>query len=428
MSTTHILELEITDIDKNGRGIARTDDGLVVFISNTLVGERVRAQLTVRKKKWAEAKVIKILQPGKDRVAPPCPVYFKCGGCSLMHIDPALHKDILIDHIKNNFKKTAGETVEVRRFVSGAQYNYRNKAQFVFGTHGGSVALGYYRAGTHNIVPVTDCMLQFKEAAVFAETVLNWAEECGVPVYNELTHSGMLRHLLIRKSSVLLVVNGHKLPNEEKLVRALKDTGLEFSLHISQNTKKGNRVLGEGCTTLYGQSSISPLSFLQVNDEIARKLYGGVEEILSEIRPKHIIEAYAGIGLISNIAAKYAERVTAIEIVEEAVEDGKKTAAENVHFICADVSVALSGLSMQDSVLILDPPRAGVCQGVIEAILKNPPKHIIYISCNPSTLARDYALFKNRYGILTLDAYDMFPQTGHVETLTHLTLKNSSKH
>ena len=426
------MQLEVTSIDEGGRGIARTPEGKVVFIPDTLVGEVVLCKITLEKKKYAEAKVYKILTASPDRVTPPCAKYFACGGCSLMHIKACLHKDIKINSIKNAFSKIAKQDILVDDFVNGAEYNYRNKAQFVFGVDG----LGFYAKGTHKIIPVTNCMLNFLEAKTVAETVESWQKENKITAYNEATGEGILRHLILRKLggeiSVLLVVNHSNLPSSDDLILRLKALDFTTYLHVSKNTSRGNKILGESPKTLHGEPAIladilgikapvTPFSFMQVNDEIRDKMYSHVEEIIKKIQPKTVVDAYAGIGIMGNLASKYCSAVTCIEINSTAVADGQKTAKLNgndkkITFIEGDSAAHLPPAEL----VILDPPRAGCAPQLLNKILATKPNHIIYISCNPQTLARDIAHLSPTYKTKTTTAYNMFPQTSHVETLVVL--------
>ncbi|MEG1535369.1 MAG: 23S rRNA (uracil(1939)-C(5))-methyltransferase RlmD [Clostridia bacterium] len=460
MKEKDIIECEIISSGMNGEGVARVD-GLVVFVPLALVGEKVKAQLVSVKKKFATAKVIKILQPAPCRVTPLCPVFFQCGGCEMQHIAYDQQLQIKRANVISCFAKECGFTPLVDEMIHGEkQFGYRNKAQVPLAKVGDKVVAGYYKPNSHILVPfgkidsptLGDCPLHNRAIHNIIDAFCAFAQEKNLSIYCESAHTGLLRHIVIRQVgdsfAVTIVINGKRLPFAEELTARLGKLGIQFSLNLSINDQQTNVILGEKLVNLYGGSSIaseidnvkfsiSPLSFFQVNDEIRDKIYARVAQVVAETDNSVVVEAYSGIGILSNILAKHTDKLYGLEIVPDAVADANELAKLNnntdkITNICGDVAVTLPRLvkdlraqnAFVKPILALDPPRKGCSPAVIESILAALPHKIIYISCNPATLARDVKALLQAYDIEQITPYDMFPQTASQETLVVLRAKN----
>ncbi|MDE6189840.1 MAG: 23S rRNA (uracil(1939)-C(5))-methyltransferase RlmD, partial [Clostridia bacterium] len=312
---------------------------------------------------------------------------------------------------------------------------------------------GYFAPNTH--VPVASslrgeggcCALNSEGIQGVVDAFLEYIDERGISTYDEKSHSGLVRHLVVRKVgetfSICVVVNGDSLPNYKALVKRLEERGYKFSLYISINKKRTNVIMGEKTVTLFGKDTlegealgvkfaVSPQSFMQVNDEVRDLIYSKVGEIIKASEIENVVDAYSGIGIMSNIFAGFCEKVYAVEIVKEAVENSKQLAKLNgnshkIISICGDCARELPPLiaRLDKSIVVLDPPRKGCDESVLESILKSMPTKIIYISCNPATLARDIKRLLEKYEIESVTPYDMFPQTKHIETLICLKRKKT---
>ncbi len=469
MQKGDVLELTIESVGMDGEGVAK-QDGMVIFVPFTLVGEVVKCEVTFVKKSFAKAKVIKLIKGAEDRVQPLCPHFRKCGGCDMQHITYLKQLDIKRENVKNCFKKYAGEQVQVNEVIpSDNVFYYRNKAQFPLFEKDGKVCLGFYKEKTHEFVKIDKCYLLSDWCDKFTQSFLKVANELKLSCYNEKTHSGLLRHLVLRKLndvvSVTVVVNSKKFNYTDKFVKELSKIGIKFSFYVSHNTDKTNLIMSNAYN-LYGDKDIktdilgittfvNPMSFMQINDYIRDKIYTKVSELVGDSNSKIVIDAYSGVGVLTNILAQCADKVYGIEIVPQAVQNADQLAEINgnqnkIVNICGDSAVELPKLAdkirgelmnvqnngqttssvnskqLNDSfTVVLDPPRKGCDTQVLESLLKAQPNKIIYISCNPATLARDVAILKHNYQLSLIQPYDMFPQTSHIETLVCLDRKDS---
>lgn len=451
MKKGDILELEITSSGMEGEGVARYD-GMVVFVPRTLVGEKVRVCVKDVRSRFARAGVIKLLEQSPLRVKPTCPIFYKCGSCDMQHIAYSEQLQIKRASVAACLAKACGRDFDVAPAVpSPAIYAYRNKIQVPLGIADGRIVAGYFAEGTHRIVPFPSggCAMYDGALSRMLDIFLDFARESGLSVYDESTHKGLLRHFVARKvgdaCSVVIVGNGSRLPRAEKLIAAYRDAGVEFSLFFCSNTVPTNVILHGKVSLLYGRESlpcevlgvkaqVGPLSFMQVNDGVRDLIYSAVAKEVAALPGAHVVDAYSGTGMLTNILARSAASVTGIEIVPEAVADADELTAANgncgrVRNVCADCATALPSVveriakSGAPSVVVLDPPRKGCDRQVIAAINAAMPDRVIYVSCNPATLARDVAMLSDRYDVVSVTPYDMFPQTKHVETLVCLARK-----
>ena len=451
MKVKDILEVQIVSEGMEGEGVAKIDN-YVVFVPLTLVGEIVKIEITEVKKKFARGKVIKLIKASEYRQQPKCPIFYKCGGCEMQHILYDKQLEIKRNTVKNCLDKACNMDIKVNDVVTAyKQFGYRNKVQVPLRNINGKTQAGLFKKGSHTFVPfknieeesLGNCVLHSRQIQNIIDTVCNFIDKTQLSTYDELKHVGLIRHLVIRrvtdKFSICIVINGNSLPKYMTLVEDLKRLNIEFSLYISVNTKRTNVILGDSVKVLYGESSISsqalgvkffvnPMSFLQVNDDIRDLIYEKVTNEIIKEKDAIVIDAYSGIGITSNILAKNAKKVIGIEIVKEAVEDANRLAEinsnKNIENICGDAAVELpkvmSRFKNENVVMLLDPPRKGCDDNIIQSILESLPKKIVYISCNPATLARDVSKLVEEYEIKEVIPYDMFPQTGHVETVVLL--------
>ena len=442
-----IIKLEIVNSDLGGSGIGR-HGGMAVFVPHSAKGDVINARILKVKKTYAYGKIEEILTPSEDRVSCPCPVNGKCGGCVFGHIRYEAELKIKEDAVKDCFRRLANLDPPFEKIYSGEKiYGYRNKAQYPVSEKSGEISAGFYASHSHRVIDCPACPLQPEEFETILKAVKEYIRECGVSVYNEETGRGLIRHIFIRKAAVTgeimvcPVINGKKLPVEEEFCRRVLDAcPAVTSIMLNINTADTNVIMGEKCRLLYGSEYItdilaglkfrlSPLSFYQVNHDVAEMLYGKAGKYASLTGRETVLDLYCGTGTIGLSMAKHAGQVIGAEIVPEAVEDAKINAKingiENARFICADAGRAAAQLEkegIKPDAVILDPPRKGCTAGLIETVARMGPDRIVYVSCDPATLARDCKSFAEKgYRIESAAVYDMFPRTGNVETVCKLT-------
>ncbi len=445
------FELEITGMTAEGSGVGHKD-GMAVFVANTAVGDTVLAHAIKVKKSYAIAKAIKIITPSADRIEADCPVFNRCGGCVYRHINYEAELKIKQQRVEDAFRRIGGLDIKLQPIVGSEKTDcYRNKAQLPVGSENGKVKIGFYSFHSHNIVDCSCCKLQPELFSAIAEKFKTWTEENSISVYNEATHKGLLRHLYIRGSkgnkniSVCVVINGNTLPEAEALWDKISPLGVT-GLSININRKKTNVILGNTVKELYGKAyiedtlldtvfEISPLSFYQVNRDQTEKLYSIAAEY-AELTPETVLlDMYCGVGTIGLTMAKKVKELIGVEIVAPAIEDAKKNASlnsiTNARFICSDASAAAEQLKaegIKPDVIILDPPRKGCDEALIKTVTEMSPERIVYVSCDPATLARDCAVFaehgytvaQKSDGAHLATPVDMFPRTAHVECALQL--------
>lgn len=434
----------IENLGANGEGVAKIDN-LTIFIPFALEGEKVKVQILKVLKNFAYAKVIEVLQPSNLRVEPKCPVFKRCGGCQLQHLDYNAQLAFKQKLVQNNLNKFGNIIVNVNNCVgSNLEYGYRNKLQLPIGEINGKVVAGFYALSSHRIIPITACPIMDNFATNLICIVLKYIDISGEKAYNTM-QTGNLRHLVARcvdnKLILCLVTKSGKIKSPQILIDLLSKEFKNFSLYVNKNDSTSNVILGETFTLLYGEKEllltnfnveykVSPQSFMQVNSYIQNKIY---QAVLDKIDVNSVvIDAYSGAGLLSAIVSKKARQVYGIEIVPQATNNAKELAKSNnitnIKSICGDCAIELpilvQNLKNQDLTIILDPPRKGCDSKVIQSIMDVLPKKIIYISCNSATLARDLKPLMQAYKIESITPYDMFPQTCHVETLAFLVKKD----
>lgn len=475
-----IVAVTIEDIGNDGEGIGKTD-GYTLFVKDAVIGDVVEARITKCKKNYGYARVEKVVTPSSFRVEPKCSYHRQCGGCQIQAMSYARQLVYKQDKIRNNLVRIGGFTAEkideIMEPIVGMEepWHYRNKAQFPVGyDREGNLITGFYAGRTHDIIANTDCALGAPENELILEAVLSYMQENHVAAYQESTGEGSVRHVLIRSGfwsgeiMVCLVVNGTRLPEQEKLVESLLaisftgtgESGQKkriASISISVNTEKTNVIMGNDIRVLWGKGyiqdtlcgltfSISPLSFYQVNPRQTEKLYGLALEYADLNGKETVWDLYCGIGTISLCMAKKARQVYGVEVVAQAIEDARENARvnqiENVEFYEGKAEEVLpafyekadreelieedlgqqgekeKGDMLHPDVIVVDPPRKGCDEKCLETMLKMRPERIVYVSCDCATLARDLkVLCEGGYELRRVRGVDQFGGTVHVETV-----------
>ena len=447
-----VVTVRIEDMGTDGEGIGKVD-GFTLFIKDALIGDVVEAKLMKVKKNYGYARLMNIITPSPDRVEPKCPVYRQCGGCQIQALDYQAQLKYKERKVRGNLERIGGFTdIELEPIIGMENpYYYRNKAQFPVGTDkNGEIVTGFYAGRTHNIIANTKCYLGAEVNEEILQIVLEYMKKYSVSVYNEITGKGLVRHVLIRTGftsgeiMVCIVANGKKLPQAEKLVEALRRIEGMKSITLNVNEKHTNVILGEEVRLLWGTTyiqdnigdityRISPLSFYQVNPVQTRRLYETALEYADLKGEETVWDLYCGIGTISLFLAQKAKKVYGVEIVPQAIEDARENALlnhiENAEFYAGKAEEVLPKLyekkGIYADVIVVDPPRKGCDEKCLETIVKMQPKRVVYVSCDPATLARDLRYLCNRgYEVKRGRACDMFPMTGHVETVVGLQRKD----
>lgn len=461
--------LKIEDMGENGEGIGRLD-GYIWFVKDAVIGDVIEAGVTKMKKQYGFARLIRVIEPSEYRTEERCPSARRCGGCQIQAVDYQEQLRLKEKKVYNNLKRIGGlsslllpggenmaeQTKEeaernavVMEPIIGMEnpWRYRNKAQFPFGRNkDGNIVTGFYAGRTHDIVEQEDCLLGVEENREILSIIRNFMEEYKIEPYNEETHRGLVRHVLIRKGfqtgelMVCLVINGRKLPGQQALTEHLLEIPGMTSISLNVNQEKTNVILGKELINLWGeghitdyigavQYRISPLSFYQVNPVQTERLYGTALEYAGLTGNETVWDLYCGIGTISLFLAQKAKQVYGVEIVPQAIDDARENARlnhmENVEFFVGKAEEVLPEQYERNQiyadVIVVDPPRKGCDEKCLETIVKMSPKRVVYVSCNSSTLARDVKYLEERgYRTERVRCVDMFPHSGHVETVVKL--------
>jgi len=440
------ITLDIVSIGEMGEGIGRID-GFTVFVQGAIPGDVVTARIIKVKKAFAIGRLEQIVTPSEDRVEPPCPHANLCGGCQIQHADYKAQLRYKQDFVESAMSRIGKIETTIEPVIGMENpLRYRNKGQYPVGGDKTSPKIGLYRARSHDIVDVDVCLLQ-KEAS---DKVVNMIREAlpalGWSIYNEDTKKGFLRHILIRNSfktgdlMLVFVVTGSKLPNVEPLVNRMIDEVPELkSVILNENKVNSNKVLGRRNITIWGDEKItdsigdllyeiSPTSFFQVNPVQTEKLFNIAYDYAELTGEETVFDIYCGIGSISLFMAKNAKKVIGVESVSAAINDAKENAKrnglENCEFhtgLAEQVIPELYEQGYKADVVVVDPPRKGCDPIVLDTIVQMNPERIVYVSCKPSTLARDLRILEdNGYKTTKVQPVDMFPMTGHVETVVQL--------
>ena len=449
ISKNDIFTIEITDQDDRGQGIGKTS-GFPLFVRHAVTGDIVKAVVTKVKKTFGFARIVEFIEKSPYRVEPACPVYKRCGGCQLQNMDYQAQLEFKKNRVRECLRRIGGFTdIEVEDTIGADNiFRYRNKAQYPVGKDkDGKAVCGFFAERTHEIIECGDCLLSPEEFSGITASVLEWMNENNIIPYDEESGRGLVRHIFLRKgfasgeTALCLIINGKKLPFADKLIEKMSAhkeiTGISFCV----NTRRDNVILGDKVVSIFGRDhiedmigdikyNISPLSFYQVNPEQTKKLYDKAVEFASLTGTETVIDLYCGIGTIGLYAAKKAKKVYGIEIIPQAIEDAKENARlngiENAEFFVGAAEDVLpelykNGLKKAD-VVIVDPPRKGCDERTLTTISDIGPDRIVYVSCNPATLARDLKFLKEKgYEPVRVQPADMFPMSVHIETAVLLT-------
>ena len=440
------LQVSIETATIDGSGVARVD-GQVVFVPGALPGERCSVRIAHVGRSAVFAQLLSVLTLSAHRVEPDCPYFPLCGGCALRHMDYEQELALKQTHVQSCLTRIGGQTISALPITGAAQTDgYRNKVQFPVQEQDGRPVAGFFSGKTHRVIPVRHCRIQPDCADAIHGVVLAWMEQYHIRAYDEQTHTGYIRHIYIRFGTesgqilVCIVANCTQLPKKKQLVAALlaAEPGIT-TIVFSPNTKKGNTVLGTEFHPLYGDGTItdtlcglqfrlSAPAFYQVNHAQAERLYEKAVQLAGLTGNETVLDLYCGTGTITLCLARHAKKAIGVEIVPQAIEDAKFNAAqngmENAEFFCMDAGQAAKMLAdrrTRPDVIVVDPPRKGVSADVIEAISAMAPQRVVYVSCDPATLARDLKLLTAAgYTLQTVEAFDLFPRCAHVETVVLL--------
>lgn len=442
--------VEIIDNGFLGEGIAKID-GQVIFVPNTIKGEKVKIKILKVTSKLVYSKVLEVIEESQYRRNSDCSTYEKCGGCSLRHIDYDYTIKMKKSSVENTLKKALGREVNVDEVLPMENpYFYRNKLQYPVGVDSnGEITMGVFAERSHRIIPTKECMIQNKLAQNIANDIFEFAKINGISGYNEETCEGILRHIVIRvgvktkEVMVTLVVNDFSIPNEHKLVDFLTNKYKEIKTIIKNlNNKNTNVILGNKNQVIFGDGyiydillgkkfKISNMSFYQVNPIQTEKLYSKAIEYAGLTGTETVFDLFCGIGTIGICSSDKAKTLFGIETIPEAIMDSKENAKingiENSEFFVGDVENVLPEFikekNVNPDVVFIDPPRKGCDRTVLETLTKIKPDRIVYVSCNPATLGRDLKILEEEYEIKKIAICDMFPWTHHIETISILKLK-----
>lgn len=444
---------EITGYAADGAGVCHIG-GRAVFVKNTIVGETWEIRILKVTASAVYGKAERCITPSPNRQRPPCPVFRKCGGCSLLHMTYDEELRMKLGRVNDAIRRIGGLDFAVQHIVgTEAPAHYRNKAIYAVGMQDGVPVKGFYRASSHDVTPVDTCLLQQPLADRVADAVCRWMQENGAAPYDEVTGKGTVRHLFTRcavhtADAVLCIVSARGFgAKTEDLVAYVRVQCPELTgVVLNVNKKKGNVVLAGDFYTLWGKAeltdvlcgltfSLSPQAFYQVNPTQAERLYERAVQYAVASPDDTVLDLYCGAGTISLCLAQRAAHVIGAEIVPEAVQNAAENAArngvENAEFLCADAGAAAAQLAargLKPDCVVVDPPRKGMYPEAIDAIVSMQPQRIVYVSCDPGTLARDLKLLHERgYAPTAAEAVDMFPHTPHVETVIQMTRNGQTK-
>lgn len=443
------FNLKITGYTSEGGGVGKFD-GQAVFVENTAIGDEILCHIIKAKNTYAIGKAMKIIKPSKSRIEPECEAFKSCGGCSFAHIKYEEELKAKEQKVIDAFKRIGGISPKFAPIIPSPETTrYRNKAQYPVRRENGILNIGFYAKKSHRVIDGGDCLLQPVEFTEIIEVFRKWINDNNITVYSENTNLGLLRHIYLRKAfatdeiMVCVVINGKTLPCYENLLSELKSVDGFKTLVLNMNRQNTNVVLGDECISLYGDGyitdilcgvkvKISPLSFYQVNRNGAERLYNKAAEYAGLTGEEDILDLYCGTGTIGLSMAQKVKSLIGVEIIPEAIEDAKTNAElnniKNARFICGDASLAAEKLKddgITPQVIILDPPRKGCAEELLKTVAQINPQKIVYVSCDPATLARDCArLLELGYAVNEVTPVDMFPRTSHVESVALLTQSN----
>lgn len=440
-----LVTLEISDIGVDGEGIGKAE-GFTVFVKDAVIGDTVVAKIMKAKKNFGYGRLMEIVKPSPYRVEPECALARQCGGCQLQALSYEKQLEFKEKKVRGHLERIAGFTDIPMEPIIGMEYpyHYRNKAQFPVGRNkDGKIVTGFYAGRTHSIIENRDCALGVSVNKEVLDRVIAYMEKYDVEPYDEVSGTGLVRHILVRygfftgEVMVCLIINGVKLPAEDKLIESLCEIKGMTSITLNVNREKSNVILGKRLIRLWGQAyitdkigdvsyQISPLSFYQVNPYQTQKLYAKALEYAGLTGEETVWDLYCGIGTISLFLAQQAKFVRGVEIVPQAIEDARRNAElngiENVEFFVGKAEEVLpeeyEKHGVYADVIVVDPPRKGCDEVLLRTIVVMKPKRVVYVSCDSATLARDLKyLCEEGYKVEKVCPVDQFGNTVHVETV-----------
>ena len=437
-----------TDLSSEGKGVVKYHND-IIFVDGLFPNEEADIEILYQRAGVYFGKVKKLYKLSKDRIQPRCKICTSCGGCQYQQLDYKAQLKYKTKRVKEALTRIAHLKCDVLPCISADKpYNYRNKIQVPFvKDKKGIVKFGFYKENTHIIMPIKECAIEDQRAAPILWDIKLLLEDMNIPTYNEDNGKGILRYVLIRTSyhydelMVVLVTTQMNFPGQRNFINELVNRHPEITTIVENvNSRHTNVILGEKEKVLYGPGhikddilgltfEISASSFFQINPEQVEKLYTYALNLIDFSKKEIVLDAYSGVGTIGLIAARNAKKVISVEINrsahKNAIENAKRNNVNNIEFVCADAGEYISKSNEDIDILIMDPPRSGSDETFLSTVVNKRIKKIIYISCNPETLARDIAYLSDYYKVTYVQPVDMFPMTAHCETVVSLTLRNS---
>ena len=447
LKKNEIYRAKVTGFTSEGLGVCRVD-GCAVFVPNAAPDEEYDLRIVHVGKTAAHGKIVNIITRSPERVNRACPYAKLCGGCDFWHLTYEAETEIKRQRVLDALNRLGGQNLETLP-ITGAKtcLSYRNKAQYPLSADG---KVGFFKKGTHDVIEVNRCLILPEITDQAKAAVISWMKQARVKPYDEATHKGLVRHIFVRTAAatrqimVCLVINGEDIPQKKLLISELTKLSGMTSICINCNTRKGNAVLGDVTKTIWGEDAIedilcglrfriSPRSFYQVNRDQAEILYEKAIAAAELSGNETVLDLYCGTGTITLCLAKKAKSVIGVEVIDAAIENAKENATrngiENARFFCADAGQAAKQLAIEGTkpdIIVVDPPRKGISADVIDAIVEMAPKKVVYVSCDPATLARDVKILCEKGYIMThAEAVDLFPRCSHIESICSLTKKVS---
>lgn len=445
------ITLQFEDLTHEGNGVGKIN-GYPLFVPYALPGEEARVKVIKVNKNFGFGKLIEVNKPSDERVEPPCNVYYQCGGCQLQHMSYGMQLEMKQNQVKSVMRKIAHlDHVPVHPTIGMEDpWRYRNKVQIPVGDRDGELITGFYRMRSHDIIDdMETCVIQDEVNDRSVHAVCRIANQLGIKAYDEKRDRGVLRHIMVRtgretnETMIVLITRTEKLPHKDEFIRQLTETFPHIkSIVHNINNKRTNVILGRKTNVIWGEEyiydsignirfAISAKSFYQVNPPQTKKLYEKALEYAAIEDNDIVIDAYCGIGTISLFLAQKAKKVYGVEVVPEAISDAKMNAKlngiTNAEFFVGEAEKVMpwwKAQGLNPDVIVVDPPRKGCEVDFLQAMIDMQPKRIVYVSCNPSTLARDLRVLEDGgYDTKEVQPVDMFPQTGHVECVSQIVLK-----
>ncbi|GEL76707.1 23S rRNA (uracil(1939)-C(5))-methyltransferase RlmD [Tenuibacillus multivorans] len=444
------INLTFVDLTHEGDGVGKID-GYPIFVPYGLPGEKAKVKVVKVKKNIAFGKLVELIEPSEDRIEPPCEVFYQCGGCQIQHMTYERQLKMKQKQVQDVMHKIAHMSdVPVHPvMVMDDPWSYRNKIQIPVGKRDGRVLTGFYQKRSHQIIDMDTCPVQNEANDHIVREMRGIIEDLGIEPYDEKNHRGVIRHIVVRAGyhtneiMVVLVTRTKDIPRVKELIVRIRelDSNIKGIIH-NVNPKQTNVIMGRNSKTLWGEDviidkigdlefAISAHSFFQVNPGQTEKLYEQVQKYAELTGSETVIDAYCGIGSISLFLAQHAKKVYGVEVVPQAVDDAKDNAKrnhiENAEFFVGEAEKVMPwwrAQGLQLDVIVVDPPRKGCDEELLKAMIEMKPKRIVYVSCNPSTLARDIKILADGgYEAKEIQPVDMFPQSNHIESVTRLELK-----